>query len=117
MIETEVGVLTVPELDALAALNADLAEHYQAIAEDATAAPETRQTAQALAAWRRARARYFSAQSAETEAVEAAREPSASSPPAVATPATRCRPRGGRRSPPSDGRESMLPAHDAAQTR
>jgi hypothetical protein len=95
MIETEVGVLTVPELDALASLNADLADHYQAIAEGATAEPETRQTARALAAWRRARARYFSEQSAETEAVEAAREPSASGAPAVATRATLCRPRGG----------------------
>jgi hypothetical protein len=48
MIETEVGVLTVPELDALASLNADLAEHYQAIAEDATAEPESRQIAQVV---------------------------------------------------------------------
>jgi chromatin segregation and condensation protein Rec8/ScpA/Scc1 (kleisin family) len=94
MIETEVGVLNVPELDALASLNADLADHYQAIAGDATAEPESRQIAQALAAWRRARARYFSEQSAEAEAVEAAREPCPSGTPAAASCATLCRSRG-----------------------
>jgi hypothetical protein len=75
MIDTAVGVLNVPELEALVSLNVDLAEGYQAIADDRDAEPETRQTAQALAAWRRARARYFQEECAETERVEAAREP------------------------------------------
>jgi hypothetical protein len=75
MIDTAVGMLNVPELEALAWLNVDLAERYQAIADDRDAEPPARQTAQALAAWRRARARYFQEECAETERVEAAREP------------------------------------------
>jgi hypothetical protein len=72
MIDTAVGILNVPELEVLVSLNIDLAEHYRAVADDATADPETRQVAEALAAWRRARARYFQAQWAETDRVEAA---------------------------------------------
>ena len=75
MIETAVGVLNVPELEALVSLNVDLAERYQAIADDRDAEPQTRGTAEALAAWRRERARYFRKECAETERVEAAREP------------------------------------------
>ena len=75
MIDTAVGVLNVPELDALVSLNVDLAERYQAIADDRDAEPQTRGTAEALAAWRRARARYFREECAKTERVEAAREP------------------------------------------
>jgi hypothetical protein len=76
MIDTDLGLLNVPELDALASLNANLADHYQAIADAATSEPETRRTAEALAAWRRRRARYFSEQSAATEAIEAVHEAS-----------------------------------------
>ena len=75
MIDTAVGVLNVPELEALVSLNVDLAEVYQAIADDRAAEPQTRRTAAALAAWRRARARCFQEECAETERVEAAREP------------------------------------------
>ncbi len=74
MIDTAIGMLNVPELEALVSLNVDLAERYQAIADDRDAEPQTRGTAQALAAWRRARARYFQEECAETERVEAARE-------------------------------------------
>ena len=75
MIDTAIGMLNVPELEALVSLNVDLAERYRAIADDCDAEPQTRGTAEALAAWRRARARYFQEQCAETERVEAAREP------------------------------------------
>jgi len=75
MIDTAVGRLNVPELEALVWLNVDLAERYQAIADDRDAEPQARETAQALAAWRRARARYFQEECAETERVEAAGEP------------------------------------------
>ena len=75
MIDTAVGMLNVPELEALVSLNVDLAGRYQAIADDRDAEPQTRLTAEALAAWRRARARYFQAECAETERFEAAREP------------------------------------------
>jgi hypothetical protein len=71
MIDTDVGILNVPELEALVLLNVDLADLYQAIADDPDAEPQTRQTAEALAAWRRARARYFQHECAETERVEA----------------------------------------------
>ena len=74
MIATAVGILNVPELEALISLNVDLAECYQAIADDPDADPETGRTAEALAAWRRARARYFHEECAETERVEAAHE-------------------------------------------
>jgi hypothetical protein len=74
MIETRVGILNVPELEALVSLNVDLARRYQAIADDMDGEPSTRLTAQALATWRRARARYFQHESAETERVEAADE-------------------------------------------
>jgi len=74
MVETDVGPLTVPELGVLAELNMTLAERYQAIADHADAEPETRRTAQALAAWRRARARYFREQGAWTEREEATYE-------------------------------------------
>ena len=73
MIDTAVGVLNVPELEALVALNVDLAERYQAIADDCDAEPQTRGTAEALAAWRRARARYFREEWAEADRVEAER--------------------------------------------
>lgn len=75
MIDTDVGILNVPELEALVSLSVDLAERYQAIADDPDAEPQTRRTAVALAAWRRARARYFQQECAEAERVEAAREP------------------------------------------
>ena len=74
MIATAVGILNVPELEALISLNVDLAECYQAIADDPDADPETGRTAEALASWRRARARYFREECAETERVEAAHE-------------------------------------------
>jgi hypothetical protein len=74
MIDTDVGVLNVPELETLVSLNVDLADRYQAIADDPDAEPQTRQTAEALAAWRRGRARYFQQECAETERVEAAHE-------------------------------------------
>ncbi len=74
MIDTAVGMLNVPELEALISLNVDLAERYQAIADDPDAEPETRRTAAALAAWRRGRARYFHEECAETEHVEAGHE-------------------------------------------
>jgi len=74
MIETEVGVLTVPELSVLLELNLDLAEQYQAIASDPEVEPETRRTAEALAAWRRLRAHYFREEWARTESEEAAHE-------------------------------------------
>jgi hypothetical protein len=74
MIDTDVGILNVPELEALASLNVDLAERYQAIADDPDAEPHTRRTAVALAAWRRSRARYFQQECAETERVEAVYE-------------------------------------------
>jgi hypothetical protein len=74
MIDTDVGILNVPELDALVSLNVDLADRYQAIADDPDAEPQTRRTAYALAAWRRARARYFQQECAETERVEAVDE-------------------------------------------
>jgi hypothetical protein len=75
MIDTAVGTLNVPELEALVSLNVELAGRYQAIADDRDAEPQARQTAQALAVWRRARARYFQEECAETERVEAASEP------------------------------------------
>ncbi len=74
MIETAVGILTVPELEAVAALNLDLAERYQAIVDDPDVEPEERQLAAAFAAWRRARARYFREECAETEHFEAKHE-------------------------------------------
>jgi hypothetical protein len=74
MIDTPIGILNVPELDALVSLNVDLAARYLAIADSAEAEPETRRTAKALALWRRARARYFQEQCAETERIEAANE-------------------------------------------
>jgi hypothetical protein len=79
MIDTAVGVLNVPELEALVSLNTELALRYQEIADDPAGDPQTRQTAEALAGWRRARARYFREECAETERVEAAHtaEPSA----------------------------------------
>jgi hypothetical protein len=77
MIDTAVGILNVPELEVLVSLNVDLAERYRAIADDPDAEPETRRTAEALANWRRLRARYFREECAETERVEAAHEPDA----------------------------------------
>lgn len=74
MIDTDVGILNVPELEALVSLSVDLAERYQAIADDPDAEPQTRRTAVALAAWRRARARYFQHECAETERFEAEHE-------------------------------------------
>ena len=74
MIDTDIGILNVPELEALVSLNIDLAERYQATADDPEAEPETRRTAVALAAWRRSRARYFQQECAETERVEAVNE-------------------------------------------
>ena len=71
MIETDVGMLTVPELGVLAELNIDLAARYQAIADQPEVEPDTRRTAQALATWRRARARYFREEGAWTEREEA----------------------------------------------
>jgi hypothetical protein len=70
MIETAVGRLTVPELETLVSLNVDLAERYQATADDPDEEPETRRMAETLAAWRRARARYFCEECAETECAE-----------------------------------------------
>ena len=70
MIDTDVGILNVPELEALVSLNVDLADHYQAIADDPDAEPQTRRTAE-RSAWRRRRARYFQQECAETERVEA----------------------------------------------
>jgi hypothetical protein len=72
MIETYVGMLNVPELGVLVALNVDLVDRYQAIADDTEAEPETRRIAEALAAWRRGRARYFREECARTERPEAA---------------------------------------------
>jgi hypothetical protein len=74
MIETAVGALNVPELEALVRLNLELGEHYAAVANDADAEPQLRRTATALAAWRRARARYFIEECAETERAEADHE-------------------------------------------
>jgi len=71
MIDTDVGILTVPELEALVSLNVDLVDRYQAIADDPYVEPQTRRTAEALAAWRRRRSRYFQQECAETERVEA----------------------------------------------
>jgi hypothetical protein len=74
MINTDVGILTVPELEALVSLNVDLVDRYQAIADDPDAELQTRRTAAALAAWRRRRARYFQQECADTERVEAMHE-------------------------------------------
>jgi hypothetical protein len=74
MIDTAVGMLTVPELEAMISLNVDLAARYQMVANDPGAEPGTRRTAEALAVWRRARARYFRRECADTELVEAAHE-------------------------------------------
>lgn len=74
MIDTDVGILNVPELEALVLLNLDIADRYQAIADDPDAEPHTRLTAEALAAWRRGRARYFQQECAQTERVEAVHE-------------------------------------------
>jgi hypothetical protein len=74
MIDTPIGILNVPELEVLISLNVDLGRRYQAIADDPEAEPETRQAAEALAAWRHARAHYFREQCAETERVEAVHE-------------------------------------------
>jgi hypothetical protein len=74
MIQTDVGLLTVPELGALISLNVDLAERYQAIADDPDAEPQTRRDAATLAAWRRTRARFFHEACLETERFEAAHE-------------------------------------------
>jgi hypothetical protein len=107
MIDTDVGILTVPELEALVSLNVDLADRYQTIADDSDAGPEARRTAQALAAWRRRRARYFQ-RSAQT--------PSASRPwtsPIHAPPLVTCRSRLNPRigePPPVRSREHRDPA-------
>jgi hypothetical protein len=74
MIHTPIGILNVTELEVLSSLNVDLAERYQAIADDPEGEPETRRIAEALAVWRRARARYFREECAETERLEAANE-------------------------------------------
>lgn len=74
MINTAIGMLTVPELEALVSLNVELAESYQAVAADPDGDPQTRHTAEALAAWRGARARYFNEECAEAEQFEAAHE-------------------------------------------
>ncbi len=73
MIETRVGALNVPELDALVALNLELADRYQAVADDPEAEAEIRRTAHELAAWRRSRARYFRVEYARTDRIEASR--------------------------------------------
>jgi hypothetical protein len=65
-------MVTVPELEALVSLNLDVASRYQAVADSLEADPQTRRTASVLAAWRRARAQYFSMECVETERVEAA---------------------------------------------
>jgi hypothetical protein len=70
--ETYLGMLNVPELGVLVALNVDLVDRYQAVADDPEAEPETRRIAERLAAWRRARARYFREECARTERLEAA---------------------------------------------
>ena len=74
MIETYVGIINAPELEALVSLNDHLADAYQAIADNPEERPETRRTAAALAAWRRGRARYFSEELAHAERLEAAHE-------------------------------------------
>ena len=74
MIDTAVGILNVPELEALISVNVELAARYQVVVDDPDAEPGTRRTAEALAAWRRARARYFHGECDETERVEAAHE-------------------------------------------
>jgi hypothetical protein len=74
MIDTPIGILNVPELEVLISLNVELGRRYQEIADDPQAEPETRQAAETLAVWRRARARHFHEQCAETERVEAAHE-------------------------------------------
>ena len=56
----------------LVALNVDLVDRYQTVADDPEAGPETRRIAERLAAWRRARARYFREECALTERLEAA---------------------------------------------
>ena len=73
MIETRVGALNVPELDALVALNLELADRYQAVADDPEVEAEIRRTAHELAAWRRSRARYFRVEYARTDRIEASR--------------------------------------------
>jgi hypothetical protein len=74
MIDTPVGILNVPELEVLISLNLDVARRYQAIADDPEAEAQTRQIAERVAVWRRARARYFHEECAETERVEAAND-------------------------------------------
>jgi hypothetical protein len=74
VIETAVGQLTVPELEVLVELNIDLAQRHQLVADDPDVEPESRQIGSALAAWRRARARYFRQESAEAERIEAGNE-------------------------------------------
>ena len=74
MIETAVGQLTVPELEALVGVNLDLAQRYQAVADDPDVEQESRRIGSALADWRRARARYFHQECAEAERLEAAHE-------------------------------------------
>ena len=66
MIDTDVGILPYPSRR-YRSLNVHLAERYQAIAIT-HAEPQTRRTAVTLAAWRRARARYFQQECAETSA-------------------------------------------------
>ena len=64
----------MPELEALVSLNVELAERYQATADDPAVERETRHIAEALAAWRGARARYFNEECAEAEQFETAHE-------------------------------------------
>jgi hypothetical protein len=73
LIEIEVGLVNVPEFAGLVLLNSELADCYQRIAHDEQDLG-TRQTAEALASWRRVRARGFRERWAEAERVEAAHE-------------------------------------------
>ena len=45
MTETYIGMLNVPELGVLVALNVDLVDRYQTVADDPEAEPETRRIA------------------------------------------------------------------------
>jgi hypothetical protein len=72
MIAMAVGML--PELEAMISLNVDLAARYQVVTNDPDAEPGARRTAATLAVWRRARARYFRGECADTERVEVRHE-------------------------------------------
>ena len=72
MIETPIGTLTADECGQLADYNCQLAAEYSKLAEDPEVPGDLRAKARALARWRRTRYRFFQAETAATEAYEAA---------------------------------------------